>query len=201
MASSSSSVPKTRLGWTYDVFLSFRGEDTRNTFVDHLYNALVQKGIQTFKDNVMLGGGQQISSELLNAIQESRFAVVVLSKNYANSSWCLEELAKIMECHHQMGQKVLPVFYHVDPSDVRGRKRDFETAFKQHEEGKFKGEMDKVNKWREALTAASNFSGHHISAFSGLVLFLLFFVSCKVFFFFLLFLLNNFPNITKFKKI
>jgi disease resistance protein RPS2 len=158
MASSSSFVAPRRSGWTYDVFLSFRGQDTRNTFVDHLYAALVQKGIHTFKDNVILGGGEQISSELMNAIQESRFAVVVLSKNYANSSWCLEELAKIMECHHQMGQKVLPVFYHVDPSDVRGQKKDFETAFKQHEEGKFKGELDKLNKWREALTAASNLS-------------------------------------------
>ncbi|KAI9215660.1 hypothetical protein POPTR_T002968v4 [Populus trichocarpa] len=32
----------------YDVFLSFRGEDTRKTFTDHLYTALVQAGIHTF---------------------------------------------------------------------------------------------------------------------------------------------------------
>jgi len=35
----------------YDVFLSFRGEDTRKTFTDHLYTALVQVGIQTFRDD------------------------------------------------------------------------------------------------------------------------------------------------------
>nr|XP_043633015.1 disease resistance protein Roq1-like [Erigeron canadensis] len=161
MDASSSSVVPSRKGWTYDVFLSFRGEDTRNNFVDHLFAALTLKGIHTFKDDKMLGGGQRISEELVKAIGESRWAVVVFSKNYANSSWCLEELSHIMECHDQMGgqKKVLPVFYHVNPSDVRKQKGDFAAAA----EGKFKdGEMDKVNKWKNALTAAGSLSGQHI---------------------------------------
>nr|XP_043633017.1 disease resistance protein RPV1-like [Erigeron canadensis] len=163
---SSSSVVPTRKkgGWTYDVFLSFRGEDTRNNFVDHLYAALVQKGIHTFKDDEMLGGGQPISEELVKAIKESRWAVVVFSKNYATSCWCLEELSYIMECQDQMGgqKKLLPVFYQVDPSDVRKQKGDYAAAFETHED-KFKdGEMDKVNKWRNALIAAANLSGQHI---------------------------------------
>nr|XP_043633003.1 disease resistance protein Roq1-like [Erigeron canadensis] len=166
MATSSSSVvPRRRKGgWTYDAFLSFRGEDTRNNFVDHLFAALVQKGIHAFKDDKMLGGGQPISQELVKAIEESRFAVVVFSKNYANSSWCLDELSKIMECQDQMGgqKKVLPVFYHVDPSDVRKQKGDYAPAFETHEDMFKGGEMDKVNKWREALTAAANLSGQHI---------------------------------------
>ncbi|KAI3776522.1 hypothetical protein L1987_46307 [Smallanthus sonchifolius] len=156
---SSSSVPTGR--WKYDVFLSFRGEDTRYTFVDHLYAALVQRGICVVKDDDELKKGKAISPELLKAIEESRFAVVI-SKNYANSSWCLAELAKIMEWHNQMGQRVLPVFYHVDPSDIRGQKNDIAIFFRQHEE-KFRGEMDKVKEWRGALTATANLSGMHIS--------------------------------------
>ncbi|KAJ9542687.1 hypothetical protein OSB04_029193 [Centaurea solstitialis] len=161
MASSSSSLPTQR--WTYDVFLSFRGEDTRMNFVDHLYAALVQKGIHTFKDDEMLQRGKLISPELLKAIEGSRFAVVIFSENYANSSWCLDELAKIMECRDQMGQRVLPVFYHVEPSDVRWLKRSFAAAF-QHYEEEFKGdEVNKLNKWKEALAAASTLSGWHVS--------------------------------------
>ncbi|GKE49032.1 TMV resistance protein N-like protein, partial [Tanacetum coccineum] len=37
--------------YVYDVFLSFRGEDTRKTFVDHLYYALEQRHIRTYKDD------------------------------------------------------------------------------------------------------------------------------------------------------
>ncbi|XP_052624248.1 TMV resistance protein N isoform X2 [Lactuca sativa] len=157
--SSSSSVPTGR--WTHEVFLSFRGEDTRNNFVDHLYTALSQRGISVFKDDQALDKGKPISRELLKAIEESRFAVVVFSKKYADSSWCLDELVKIMECRDQMGQIVLPVFYHVDPSDVRGQKNDFDSAFQEHED-KFKGEMEKVKNWRKALAAAAGLSGWHI---------------------------------------
>ncbi|CAL9006548.1 unnamed protein product [Prunus brigantina] len=35
----------------YHVFLSFRGEDTRKTFTDHLYTALVNEGFRTFRDD------------------------------------------------------------------------------------------------------------------------------------------------------
>ncbi|KAI3746105.1 hypothetical protein L6452_08526 [Arctium lappa] len=67
-----------------------------------------------------------------------------------------------MECRDQMGQRVLPIFYHVDPSDLRGQKGKFTTAFQQNEE-KFRGEMEKLNKWRESLVTASKISGWHVS--------------------------------------
>ena len=37
--------------WNYDVFLSFKGENTRNGFTSHFYKALCDKGIYTFIDN------------------------------------------------------------------------------------------------------------------------------------------------------
>nr|XP_043619997.1 disease resistance protein Roq1-like [Erigeron canadensis] len=161
----SSSSSKTNENWTYDVFLSFRGKDTRNSFVDHLYAALSHKNVYAFKDE-MIHRGKLISPELLKAIEESRYAVVVFSENYANSSWCLEELAKIMECHKRMGQKVLPVFYHVNPSDVRGLKGKFAEAF-QRRGKKFKRDPNKLHSWKEALVAASNISGLHYSKSDG----------------------------------
>uniref|UniRef100_A0A7N2LM62 TIR domain-containing protein n=1 Tax=Quercus lobata TaxID=97700 RepID=A0A7N2LM62_QUELO len=105
--------------WKYDVFINFRGEDTRNNFMDHLYNALRVKGINSFRDDEKLERGKPISLELLKAIEESRFSVVILSKDYASSPWCLDELAKIIACKEDMGMIVLPVFHYVEPSDVR----------------------------------------------------------------------------------
>ncbi|XP_059665316.1 disease resistance protein RUN1-like [Cornus florida] len=154
-ASSSSSSSLTR--WIYDVFLNFKGDDTGKNFVDHLYVALQQKGIYTFKDDEKREKGISISPELRKAIKESRFAIVVFSKSYATSSWCLDELAEIIECNKN-GQTVLPVFYNVDPSEVRKQTGNFAEAFAKHEE-RFCENKEKVQTWREALVEAANLSG------------------------------------------
>ena len=79
----------TRNQWKYHVFLSFRGEDTRKSFTNHLFTTLKQKGVFAFRDDKKLEKGKPISPELSKAIEESWFAIVILSKNYASSTWCL----------------------------------------------------------------------------------------------------------------
>ncbi|KAM7474476.1 hypothetical protein LguiB_021719 [Lonicera macranthoides] len=106
--------------YTYDVFLSFRGEDTRTNFTDHLYAALVDKGIRTFRDYDEIEKGESLKPELEKAIKESRISLIVFSKNYATSRWCLDELVMILECRKINSRHVvLPVFYDVSPSEVR----------------------------------------------------------------------------------
>ena len=153
LTSPSSSTPQ-----KYDVFLSFRGEDTRTNFTDHLYTALEQKGIHTFRDNEKLDRGEDISPTLLKAIEDSQFAIVVLSRNYANSSWCLDEAAKIAECKKKLGQIVLPVFYDVEPSHVRKQEGSFEEAFANHRK-KFKDNTERVDNWTNALAHIASVSG------------------------------------------
>lgn len=147
--------------WKNDVFLSFRGEDTRKTFVGHLYYALKQKGIHTFKDDERLERGKSISPELVKAIEESRFAIVVFSKNYASSTWCLDELGKIMECKKDFGQTVIPIFYDVDPSHVTKQSESFAKSFAAHEEN-LKGDVEKVLCWRDAFRQAGKIAGYDL---------------------------------------
>jgi hypothetical protein len=52
------------------VFLSFRGADTRKNFTDHLYKALVDAGIHTFRDDDEIRIGENIELELQKAIQQ-----------------------------------------------------------------------------------------------------------------------------------
>jgi hypothetical protein len=144
-SSSSSTGP-----WKYDVFLSFRGVDTRDNFIAHLHRALLQNGITIFKDDNELKRGEEISPALHQAIEQSRISIVVFSQNYASSGWCLNELLKIRDCKETNGQMVLPVFYKVDPSDVRHQKNSFEEAFARHEE-RFKDDI-KVQNWKAVLT-------------------------------------------------
>ncbi|KAL4622114.1 hypothetical protein ACB092_06G274200 [Castanea dentata] len=139
----------------FDVFLSFRGEDTRSNFVSHLYHTLCDRGIHTFIDN-NLERGEEISTELFKTIENSKMSIIVFSENYASSSWCLDELTKIIECRKN-NRSVLPIFYKVDPSEVRKQQGKFGEALTRHEE-RFK-DKKKVQRWRKALCEASNFSG------------------------------------------
>lgn len=144
--------------WSHDVFLSFSAEHTRKNFIDHLYSALKQAGIHTFRDEDDLPRGERISSEQINAIQGSRISVVVFSKDYASSSWCLDELVEIMRCKSILSHTLLPIFFYVNPRDVRKQTQTFAEAFASHEK-RFPAEKERVQKWREALTEAANVSG------------------------------------------
>ncbi|XP_070672928.1 disease resistance protein RUN1-like [Malus domestica] len=130
-AGSSSSRRSNR--WKYEVFLSFRGEDIRTGFIDHLSIALGSAGINTFID-YELKKGENIQRELDQEIEGSRIAVVVFSKRYAESRYCLRELSMIMRCREdQEGKVVYPIFYDVDPSEVRKQSGSFGEAFQKHE--------------------------------------------------------------------
>ena len=131
-SSSSSSSSFTNNLKNFDVFLNFRGEDTRLGFISHLYNALYQQGIKTFIDDD-LRRREEISAGLLKVIESSRISIILFSENYASSTWCLDELVKIVECKKN-DQLVRPVIYNVDPSEVRNQKGKFGKALSKHEE-------------------------------------------------------------------
>ncbi|KAI9119755.1 hypothetical protein K1719_009144 [Acacia pycnantha] len=152
-SSSSSSVPPKK----HDVFLSFRGEDTRRTITSHLFTALCQRGIRTYIDNE-LRKGDDISDALTQAIKDSSIAVVIFSENYASSKWCLTELIQILWCKEVQGQLVIPVFYQIDPSHVRNQRQTYGEAFSKHERD-FRLNRDRVNKWKQALFITANLAG------------------------------------------
>ncbi|XP_045786971.1 probable disease resistance protein At1g61310 [Trifolium pratense] len=143
----------------WQIFISFRGEDTRFSFTGFLYEALLREGFKIFMDD---GGGldtgDQISPSLINAIEASRLSIVVLSENYASSSWCLDELAKILECKEKKNQIVWPIFYKVDPSHIRHLRNGYGNAMTEHE-NVFGNEPERLQKWRLALFEVAGMSG------------------------------------------
>ncbi|CAJ1950914.1 unnamed protein product [Sphenostylis stenocarpa] len=146
----------------HDVFLSFRGEDTRSNFTSHLYTALLQKSITTFIDYKLIRGDYAWPT-LSRAIDESVVSIVVFSENYASSTWCLKELVHILECRRKRGLVVIPVFYKVDPTHIRKLRGSYEKAFAKHERdptlSNRKSHRQDVSRWKAALKEASNISG------------------------------------------
>lgn len=157
-SSSSAALVKRPLRKNFDVFVSFRGQDTRFNFTDHLFAAFESKGIIAFRDDNNLQEGESIEPELLRAIEHSLIFVVVFSINYASSTWCLRELEQILQLSQLFGKRILPIFYDVDPSDVRQQKGSYAEAFSKHEQ-RFKQDSQMVQRWREALTRVANLSG------------------------------------------
>lgn len=145
----------------FDVFLNFRGKDVGKDvskgFIKSLYEALTQKGIKAFIDSEKLRKGEDFPPALMDAIEQSRMYVAVLSENYAESSWCLDELVEIVK-RKDKKRPMLPVFYKVEPAIVRYQTQSYRVALANHEI-KYGKRPEAVEKWRDALVKASNVNG------------------------------------------
>ncbi|CAN1228377.1 Disease resistance protein L6 [Linum grandiflorum] len=150
----------------YEVFLSFRGPDTRHYFTDILYRFLIHMKIRTFKDDNELRKGEGIGPDLFQAINRSKIHVPIFSESYADSKWCLNELVEIMKLSKQgKGHLVLPIFYMTDPRDVRHQTGPYESAFQQHQR-KNVGEKI-IQSWKDALNEVGTLKGWHINNKEG----------------------------------
>ncbi|XP_057454333.1 disease resistance protein RUN1-like [Lotus japonicus] len=116
--------------WIYDVFINFRGNDTRDSFVSHLHAALSNAGIDAFFDDKSLEKGDELKSVLLRAIEGT------------------------------YGQLVIPIFYHVEPSDVRYQKGPFALEVNSRRRGR---RRENLVGWRTALHEIANLSGYDLS--------------------------------------
>ncbi|XP_030457606.1 disease resistance protein RPV1-like [Syzygium oleosum] len=144
-------------GGEFEVFLNFRGPDTRLSFTDCLYHAMDGAGVRVFRDEEEIRKGEEIGGELLRAINNSKVYVTVFSRDYASSAWCLRELARIVECcRGSSGKVILPIFYDVGAYDVKLRTGLYDEALKKHE-GRFS--CDEVRRWKEALVEVARIKG------------------------------------------
>lgn len=169
MASSS-----TLINASYDVFINHRGPDVKNEFATELYHALCRYGLRVFLDIEELEEGDKITSEIDGAIRTASVQIAIFSPDYASSSWCLNELLLMLEML-KSGSTILPIFYNVEPSDLRHKKYvvslrslagketiDFQTQVK-----KPRYEADLIEKWKNALSDAADISGFNLRTYNG----------------------------------
>ncbi|CAI0454626.1 unnamed protein product [Linum tenue] len=150
----------------YEVFLSFRGPDIRDSFADWVYRGLVRSKIRTFRDEEDLQRGEKMEHFLLRAIVETKIYVPIISPKYVDSRWCLQELAKMVECWKLgKGHVILPIFYFVAPSEVKKQESvGFKSAFKLYGE---KFDAATIGQWKEALKQVGEMKGWHVTEHVG----------------------------------
>ncbi|XP_056159856.1 disease resistance protein L6-like [Syzygium oleosum] len=125
---------KKRRQTKWQVFLTFRGPDTRRGFAAYLYISLVAAKIKVFSNYDPSLIGTYVGCEIQNAIDHCKISIPILSENYASSHYCLDELAQMVECKRTKGQKILPIFYKVKPSNVRDVSHRFGEDMLLHKE-------------------------------------------------------------------
>ncbi|CAN1746462.1 Putative disease resistance protein At4g11170 [Linum perenne] len=152
-ASSSSSVPGYTGEWEFDVFVCFRGKDTRGVFTSHLAGHLREQGIRVFTDD-KLERTEDIG-ELLSILARSAISVVIFSENFAESTWCLDEVATIAERMEHFGHRVLPVFYRVNPDDVSDDSGTYASTI----DNIHKPNLEQKKRWMDALKAVTKRAG------------------------------------------
>ncbi|XP_056165298.1 disease resistance protein RPV1-like [Syzygium oleosum] len=144
-------------GPSYEVFLSFRGADTRYEFTDHLYHGMVDAGIIVFRDDESLHVGKEIGGELLQAIENSKIYIPIFSENYASSDWCLRELAYMVECTSKSNgnKEILPIFLNVEPADVKLKTDLYEQPLSKRQ----KTGCAEAESWKKALVEVGKKKG------------------------------------------
>ena len=65
----------------------------------------------------------------------------------------------LFRSREEKGLTILPIFYDMDPSEVRNQTGTFGQAFNKHKD---KENIKKVETWRDALKEVANISGWHL---------------------------------------
>ncbi|GLJ33336.1 hypothetical protein SUGI_0670680, partial [Cryptomeria japonica] len=138
----------------FDVFINHRGPDVKLTLATQLYNSLRDLDIKAFLDSEEKERGVSFISTIETAIRSASVHVAIFSKNYAESDWCLRELVLML----QSNAKIIPVFYQVEPWELRHiEKGVYAKAFVQYEEKE--RHLDRIKEWKEALQQVSYTAG------------------------------------------
>lgn len=173
-AFASSSSAASSASTHFDIYISHRGPDVKNTIAANLYRRLTSHGLRVFLDRPALEAGKRIFPQIEAAIKVASVHIAIFSEDYASSKWCLDEL-RLMVDSEKLGATILPVFYKVKPAVLRlNTDSKYAEALRKHEDKRNRNDEDKprydpqrIQGWRDALFQVANISGFELEACNG----------------------------------
>jgi hypothetical protein len=101
----------------YDVFISHASED-KDEVVRPLANALRNEGLSVWYDEFELKIGDSLRRKIDKGLANSRFGIVVLSKDFIRKGWTNYELDGIITKSVTDEQIVLPIWHNITKKEV-----------------------------------------------------------------------------------
>ncbi|MBR2892122.1 MAG: toll/interleukin-1 receptor domain-containing protein [Bacilli bacterium] len=102
----------------YDVFISHANLD-KVDYVSDLKKSISKLNVNVFYDADEIEWGDEWEKRILDGIEKSRFAILVLSKNFFGRTWTEIELSSFLSKQNSNKQKIiLPLLYGVTLDEV-----------------------------------------------------------------------------------
>ncbi|HLM56325.1 MAG TPA: toll/interleukin-1 receptor domain-containing protein [Pyrinomonadaceae bacterium] len=91
----------------YDVFVSYSHKDV--PFVRRLVNALEARGIKAWYDSEVLRVGESFMRQIGDALEQSRYFLLVISPDYLAGQWTSFELGVALGAASTRGERIIPI--------------------------------------------------------------------------------------------
>ena len=101
----------------YDVFISHASED-KDAIVRPLAKALVEKGVKVWYDEFEMKIGDSLRRKIDKGLANSRFGIVVISKDFIKKGWTNYELDGIITKAVSGEQIILPIWHNITKKEV-----------------------------------------------------------------------------------
>lgn len=103
----------------YDVFISHANKD-KLEIIEGLYKSLELLGISIFYDKKSLEWGDKWKDRILEGVEKSEFAIIVISENFFDREWTEIELNEFLNRQNKNGQKIiLPVIHKISVAQLK----------------------------------------------------------------------------------
>lgn len=106
--------------YKYDAFISHAVED-KLAIANDLARGLEEAGLSIWYSGSELNAGDSIDKVIQEGLNQSRYGIVVLSKNYLDKNWTMKELHFLMSKERPERKVILPVLYDVSPEDLAAK--------------------------------------------------------------------------------
>lgn len=148
--------------YTYDAFISYRHFSLDKEVVNKLQKLLERRrfiflengeqkkrSLKVFVDRSELPTSGNLGEDIRSALEQSRFLIIVYSRETKESRWCMEELRYFRSLHGNTNQNILPLLIDGEPDDVFPEEIRWESGRVQNQQG----EWEDVQIYAEPLGA------------------------------------------------